>query len=421
MCVRRRYLDAYRIWLVYGFVFSLSSGLIYTVTAIYYVTAAHFNPLQLVLAGTAVEASIFLFEVPTGVVADVYSRRLSIIIGTALFGAAFLVEGFVPLFPLIMITEMIRGLGHTFTSGALEAWIAGEIGEARVGRAFLRGTQVRRVGTLLGITAAAALGSIRVNLPIIVGGALSLALAACLVLFMPETGFTPASRETVTTQRRMLRTFLDSVGAVRRQPVLVTFLGVGLLIGASSEGYDRLWEPHFLLNFTFPALGGLKPVAWFSLIGIGSMVLGIAASEVVRHRLDIDHRPSVARALPMLSALQVVALIGLGLTGNFMLALLAVWGVDLLRMVIGPLQGAWLVRTIDPRIRATVFSMMGQADALGQTGGGPVLGLIAVRASLRSALLTSAALLSPVLLLYARAARADRSEWRREDGSEVAR
>ena len=53
----------------------------WVVMAVYLVRELHLSPLQLVLMGTAMEAAVFLFEVPTGVVADTYSRRLSLIAG----------------------------------------------------------------------------------------------------------------------------------------------------------------------------------------------------------------------------------------------------------------------------------------------------------------------------------------------------
>jgi len=67
---------------------SFLAMLAFTVTAVYFVTEVGMSPLQLVLVGTLMELSIFVFEVPTGVVADVYSRRLSIVIGTFVMGVA---------------------------------------------------------------------------------------------------------------------------------------------------------------------------------------------------------------------------------------------------------------------------------------------------------------------------------------------
>ena len=94
---------------------------------------------------------MFVFEVPTGVVADVYSRRRSILIGMVLVGAGFVLEGAVPVFTFMLLAQLLWGLGYTFESGAVEAWISDEIGEARVGKAFLRAAQVRQLMGLLGI------------------------------------------------------------------------------------------------------------------------------------------------------------------------------------------------------------------------------------------------------------------------------
>ena len=55
-------------------------------------------------------------------------------------------------------------------------------------------------------------------------------------------------------------------------------------------------------------------------------------------------------------------------------------------------------------MRATIFSVSGQADAIGQIAGGPAVGAIG-NLSIRAALVTSAFLLSPVLPLYALAMR----------------
>lgn len=77
----------------------------------------------------------------------------------------------------------------------------------------------------------------------------------------------------------------------------------------------------------------------------------------------------------------------------------------LMRSIITPLYAAWFnLRIDDPRVRATMFSVSSQVDAIGQIGGGPVVGAIG-NVSIRAALVTSALILSPVLPLYAYAIR----------------
>src|SRR5205814_7091748 len=88
---------AYSIYLIMEGVTSLCLATIFTVAAVYRINDAGLNPFQLVLVGTVLETSAFFFEVPTGVLADTYSRRLSIIIGIFLLGAAGVFEGSIPL------------------------------------------------------------------------------------------------------------------------------------------------------------------------------------------------------------------------------------------------------------------------------------------------------------------------------------
>ena len=115
----------------------------WVVMAVYLVNELHLSPLQLVLMGTAMEAAVFLFEIPTGVVADTYSRRLSLIIGYLGMGAAWaLVAVFSDPWAVIALWAF-WGISYTFTSGAYEAWITDEVGRENIGSLFLRGRRAR--------------------------------------------------------------------------------------------------------------------------------------------------------------------------------------------------------------------------------------------------------------------------------------
>ena len=184
--------SAYPVYLILEGGMAVFLSMIFTASSLYQVSVANLTPFQLVLVGTTLELSVLLFEVPTGVVADIYSRRLSVIIGVVLIGAGFILEGSIPLFATILLAQVVWGIGYTFTSGATQAWISDEIGEAAAGQAFLRSNQVGQIGALVGIGAGMLLGSVSVNLPIITGGAMIILLGVILTLVMPETGFSPA-------------------------------------------------------------------------------------------------------------------------------------------------------------------------------------------------------------------------------------
>ena len=233
--------DAYNVYIILTFASSGLFAMAFTATSLYEAATAGLNPLQLVLIGTMLELSVLLCEVPTGVVADVYSRRLSIIAGHTLIGCGFLVEGFFPHFLPILLAQVLLGLGYTFTSGATQAWLSDEIGEERANEAFLTANRIGLVGALVGMLGAIGLGSFTSTaMPILVSGAGRLALATALIFLMVETGFKPTRPEGSNPFQNLGGTFRKGLLTVRARPALVAILGVALFYGIYSEGFDRL-------------------------------------------------------------------------------------------------------------------------------------------------------------------------------------
>src|SRR2546430_15133495 len=80
--------DPIRVWYLLQSGSALGDTLVWVLAPVYFVKTVGMSPLQLVLVGTFMELTIFVFEVPTGIVADVYSRRLSTVIGFFVMGVA---------------------------------------------------------------------------------------------------------------------------------------------------------------------------------------------------------------------------------------------------------------------------------------------------------------------------------------------
>jgi len=382
-----------------SFFFSLA----FTTGAIYRFQMAGLDPLQLVLLGTMLEVSVFLFEIPTGIVADIYSRRLSVIIGYTLIGLGMMLEGSLQFFISILLAQAIWGIGFTFISGAQDAWLADEIGEQRLTATYLRGSQFAQIATLAGIVVNVALASIQLNIPFLFAGAGHVALAVFLALFMPESGFNPTPQAERHTWQKMGVTFREGMGAIRARPLLVTILGIALVYGLYSEALDRLWEAHILANFTLPTIGNLSNVVWFGLINASVMIIAIGSTEIIRRRADgLDHRRMV-KILALFSAVISAGLVIFGLAANFFMALLAYSTIAIVRRTLQPLYTAWINRGIPSSVRATVLSTYGQMDAIGQILGGPIVGVAAKQFGLRAAIVLAGVLLTPVLALYKRA------------------
>jgi len=396
-------LDPSTVYIFIEIAASICFPMIFVASSLYQVTVAGLTPLQLVLVGTTLEIAAFIFEVPTGVVADVYSRRLSVIIGYVLIGLGFLVEGFFPAFLPILVAQVLWGLGYTFTSGATQAWISDEIGEETANKLFLRATRIGLWASLAGVGLGALIGATNTAMPIRLGGAGVVLIGMTLWLIMPETGFKPTPREDRNDWQQMAHTFKEGVAAVRARPRLMTILSIGLFYGLYSEGFDRLWVKHLLDTFELPILFGSNEVAFFSVLQAIGTLLTIFTMRSIEQRLDTGRPRAIGRLMFFVTGLISFSLIGFALSPVFGLTLFFILLIDILRQVANPLYTAWVNQKLDSGTRATVLSMSSQVDAIGQIAGGPGVGLVAKLVSVVAAISTSGLLLTPALFLIGRA------------------
>ena len=382
-----------------GFLFRLA----FTVYSVFVVFTLGLNPFQLLLLGTILEGTYLVFEIPTGVVADLISRRLSVVVGLIGSGAAFVLLGFASSFGVAALSQVLWGIFATFQSGADVAWLTDELGEEAARPHYIRGGQIGNVAALAGIVVSVVLASVNYRLPIIVAG-VGIAMFGVLMAFlMPEEGFERRKRQAgERIHTGFVSTLKDGVSQVRAHHVLILILGTAALHGASTEGFDRLADYHLLKDIGLPALGNLNRVVWFGILDGVALLLGIGVLTLVKRRTHLNGHAHVARILRWIDVLLIVGVVAFGLSGEFWLAVLTMWTVGALRSVREPIFSAWINQGLDPKTRATINSMGSQSDAVGQAAGGPMLGLIG-NASVPIALVVSGLLRLPSLLLYARA------------------
>jgi MFS family permease len=401
---RRQRNDPVSVYLVLMAGQAVCYSLFFTIQLIYHVTTVGLNPFQMVLVGTVLEVTWVLFEIPTGVVADVYSRRLSVIIGFALLGCAYALEGGIAQFWAALVGQVFWAVGGTFASGATEAWITDEIGEQSVGPIFMRGQQLRLIGILAGTFACVGLSLIHIQLPMIMAGAGMFALSVAMILIMPERHMRAIQTTEHSTLGHMKETAREGYQLAMRRPVVKAIITISLVIGLAAEAWDRLYIPSIIGRFDFPTVFGTdEPVVWFGISGIAGTLLGLIGSEIIKRKHpEALGAGTPAKLLAGCSALQVVALVVFTLSGNLLLAFAMVWVRTVMNSVSQPVESAWLNRNLDASTRATVNSMTGQANSLGQVVGGLGLGWVGNTFSIRAAILGSAVVLSPTIALYRR-------------------
>ena len=393
-------LSAYKTYLLFSAITAMCFSLVATVMIVYHIEIVHLNPLQLILVGTTLELACFIFEIPTGIVADVYSRKLSIVIGGVLTGVGFILEGSISSFIFVLVAQIVWGLGSTFISGSLEAWIAEEEKNKDLDEIYIKGAQAGQIGAFIGIVLSTVIANFSVRLPIIVSGVLFIILALFLWLYMPENNFKPSAPGDLNTFKKMVYTFKSGLKFVKSKSIIMILLAVTLFYGLSSEGYDRLSNAHFLQDTTLPKLGNLSSVTWFGIFGILGMILSFIVMHFMAKNLKNEDNRKNGKLLLCINILYISSMLIFALTRNFSLMLIAYLATNTFRIINEPIFSAWLNGHIDDNSRATVLSINGQMNSLGQILGGPIIGIIATNISVSIGIVCTSLLVAPVLVLY---------------------
>jgi hypothetical protein len=261
------------------------------------------------------------------------------------------------------------------------------------------------MGALAAIPFSVWLGSRALNLPSLAGGIGLVLIAIGLVAAMPETGFQPAPPGQRSSWGQILDTVHQARQMTRRRPLLLLLLAIGLFYGLYSEGLDRLWTPHLLQNFVFPWEDKINLVTWFGLIRAIRLLVSAIAAFLVQKRFDLKSPHRIGRTSQWIGLGIILSLLAFAWVPWFWPALILYSLIGMLRNINYPLQTAWMNANIDdPQVRATMFSVQSLTDAVGQTAGGPIVGVVGNR-SIRAALSLSAILLAPVIPLYNAALR----------------
>jgi DHA3 family tetracycline resistance protein-like MFS transporter len=363
--------------------------------------------------------SNLVLEMPTGVLADVYSRRLSVIVGGVFIGITYVMMGVFPTFVIALLGGFIEAIGDTCVSGALQAWATDEVGENNVGHVFLRGQQIATpahwAGVILSIVLAALLNY---QAPIILGGALWFVLTVFLILFMPEKNFQRNVTKTKLSDKSLLdplkvslATFADGVKLVRGAPILQALFIAQLLRSAFADGFYKFSRAHILQSFTLPIitvplLGILKDNVWFGVLEVLQGLFFLAGAEVVRRTIPLDEGRAPAWTLFALYCIIIVGLFVFTFTPHFGLAMAAWVLVNGFQDIGRPITEAWLNQHIPSRVRATVISMSSQTGMIGTLGISTSLGALGDRFGVHSTLALSGVVLFPLVLIYSRNAKA---------------
>lgn len=388
--------------LVYRAVLALdgfSNGLTMAMMALYFMHVARLDPAQMVLLGSIFEITILLFEVPTGVVADVYSRKASVLVGYFLTAVAYWITGTSTPFAMLAVGAVAWGIGETFLSGAREAWIADELPHGKrqesAEHVFVAGAQWALIARVAGCWTAVWLLGFGFHAPLVCAAVMFAVTGLVMAVFAPERGFTKQEGHKHDLGA-MKATLAVGFGYVRRHAVVATIVLTTFAIGLTSEAMDRLWPRHLEESFKMPGLFGSGQV-WWAVLNSATLLLSYAVLGIVRKRVRLSSGRIVATVIFWMVVCVMAGMLVFGLTRDFGLAVFGFLLVRGARRAIDPLMNGWLSRQAEPSSRATLLSFSGQAHSFGEVMSGPAFGFVAKYASITASLVASSAVLAPLL------------------------
>lgn len=351
--------------------YTLAAALIWGVNTLFLLNAG-LDIFGVFVANAAFTAGSVVFEIPTGVLADTRGRRMSFLLSVAILtGTTLAYVGVAQIGAGLLafsLVSVLMGLGFTFYSGAVEAWLVDALKATaypgQLDRVFARGSMITGAAMLVGTAGGGYLGSLDLSLPYVVRAVMLCAVFAVGCWTMHDLGFTPRALRFSDLPQEMGKVTHESLtyGWHKRSVRLLmahSFVQLGFLSWAFYA-----WQPYFL-----ELLG--KEAVWVA----GVIAALISVSMIIGNALVDWLSQFCGRRTTLLlwaAGTQTVASVGVGLANDFWLAVAFLLIVTAAMGVTGPVKQAYLHQLIPSAQRASVISfdsMMGNAGGvMGQSG-----------------------------------------------------
>jgi MFS family permease len=352
---------------------TLAASFIWGINTIFLLDAGLTN-LEAFAANAFFTAGMVLFEVPTGIVADTIGRRMSYLLGTVTLAASTLF--YVLLWQIEApfwewaIASMLLGLGFTFFSGAVEAWLVDALAATgftgEIETVFGRGQIVTGAGMLTGSVAGGFIAAqVSLGAPFVLRGAVLAVMFVVAFRMMHDVGFTPEKGgRPLAEMRKIAEASIEygwRVPAVKWLMVEALFVG-----GVGIYGFYAL-QPYLLELYGDPEAYQIAGLV--AAVVAGAQILGGMAAPRIRRLFK--RRTS---ALLVTATLSAASLAVMGAVESFavVIAAVVVWG--LLFAATMPIRQAYLNGLIPSRQRATILSFDSMMTSTGGVWSQPALG-----------------------------------------------
>jgi MFS family permease len=370
-----------RSYLVISGLFTLSASLIWGINTLFLLHAG-LSIFEVFVANAAFTAAMALFEIPTGVVADTRGRRVSFLlseatlaVGTLAYVGVAAIHGGLLLFCL---AGVILGLGYTFYSGAVEAWLVDALKatgyQQELDGVFAKASIVSSIAMIVGTISGGVLGQINLSLPYLARAALVLMAFAVGYRTMHEIGFTPRTMQLQGIVGEMRKVGRAGITYGWRAPAVRLLVIESFVTWGFFSWAWYAWQPYFLELYG-------KNAIWLSGVIASLFALAGIAGNALVGRLA---KPGRRRTTILLSASAVTTatMVATGVVRSFWVTVPVFLVGAVAGGVLQPVRQTYLHKSIPTSERATLVSFDSLMGSLGSVGGQTGLGFLSQERSI---------------------------------------
>ena len=353
------------------------------------------DPLQANLVNTVFMVGNFIFEVPTGVYADYFGRKKSIMLFFLVWGLGHFIYFFSNSFIGFALAELTAALGITFITGALDAWMIDSVGEGEyVGKIDYILSQAQVYGKtafILGGFIGGYLATINLAIPFLAEGFVSLLGLVFTYAFLNEDFTKPQAISLKQGFIDMKTIVKDSLRFLQAKPIIKWLFLATMLSWLAFQPLNMFWSPRFTQL-------GRVDTATMSWAWIGISLSLILGSYLVK-QMTQSKKGYLKIALFTYLLLGIPAVIS-GALNLFLPSLTFFIIYEIGRGMEKPFMASYLNRYLPSSKRATLLSFNGMIGRSGAAIGLVVFGILGKSIGFSASWIIAGALLLAIIPIF---------------------
>ena len=383
----------------YMWLISINSLLVGLHTAIYvtYLLNSGLDFLEVNLVNVSFMLSVFLLEIPTGAIADLFGRKTSFVTSSVFMGIGFVWYGITDNFIGFIIAEIIIAIGVSLTSGAFKAWLVDSLHfhkwTGELADVFKSEGRYRNVAILIGGLIGAYIGAVDLSYPLIVAGIGFFILSIITQAIVREDYFVPIKLSAINFRLNFNEIVTTSIQYGLKHKIVFMVITAIFVFNLGFPSFNMYWQPQFT-EYLFDT-------KYLGFVWVGIVLTSMIGNEMINWFKK--KFPNQKIGFAVIGVVVGMFMITAALSSTLGILIIGMMGHELMRGLIRPYRDVTIQENIPSKTRATVDSFVNMI-AEGSNGIGLLMsGIIAKAYGIDTAWLLAGLviiLLMPLVMVF---------------------